>query len=169
MQERLGHQTMCHRFLGPLVASSADGSKLVVLASSGSVYTSTDSGTTRVSNSIPVNTQQTFFVSSSADGTKLVLIPGGWYGGQYGTYETGLIFTSYSTPTPQLNLTSSNNNLAFSWIVPSTNFVLQQNLDLTTTNWVTLTNVPTLNFTNLQDEVTLSPTNSSSFFRLIAQ
>jgi hypothetical protein len=48
-------------------------------------------------------------------------------------------------------------------------FTLQQNSDLVTPNWMTLTNMPTLNLTNLQDEVTFSPTNSSSFFRLIAQ
>jgi hypothetical protein len=53
--------------------------------------------------------------------------------------------------------------------VPSTNFGLQQNLDLSTTNWVTLTNAPVLNLTNLQDEIILSPTNSSGFFRLISQ
>jgi hypothetical protein len=47
--------------------------------------------------------------------------------------------------------------------------VLQQNLDLTTTDWVTLTNTPMLNFTNLDDEVTLSPTNSSGFYRLVSQ
>jgi len=56
-----------------------------------------------------------------------------------------------------------------SWLVPSTNFVLQQKPDLTTTGWEILTNAPALNLTNLQDEVTLSPTNNSGFFRLISQ
>ena len=60
----------------------------------------------------------------------------------------------------------SNNNLVLSWIVPTTNFVLQQNLDLTTTNWTNVTNAPVLNLTNLQDEVVLSPTNDSGFYRL---
>jgi hypothetical protein len=68
-----------------------------------------------------------------------------------------------------LNLGPTNGSLAFSWTIPSTNFVLQQNLDLTTTNWVTLTNTPALNLTNLQNQICLSPTNSSAFFRLIAQ
>jgi len=44
--------------------------------------------------------------------------------------------------------------------------VLQQNLDLTTTNWTDVTNPPALNLTSLQDEVVLSPTNSSGFYRL---
>jgi hypothetical protein len=50
--------------------------------------------------------------------------------------------------------------------VPSTNFVLQQNLDLTGTNWVTLTNTPALNLANLQNQITLPPSSGSSFYRL---
>jgi hypothetical protein len=34
---------------------------------------------------------------------------------------------------------------------------------------VTLTNTPALNLTNLNNELTLSPSNSSGFFRLISQ
>jgi hypothetical protein len=34
---------------------------------------------------------------------------------------------------------------------------------------VTLTNTPALNFTNLNDEVRLSATNTSGFFRLVTQ
>jgi hypothetical protein len=71
-----------------------------------------------------------------------------------------------TTPTPQLNIAASSTNLTLSWIIPSTNFALQQNFDLTTTNWTTLTNVPTLNLTNLQNQVIVSPSNSSGFYRL---
>ncbi|HEU6448663.1 MAG TPA: hypothetical protein VFV23_09535 [Verrucomicrobiae bacterium] len=60
-----------------------------------------------------------------------------------------------------------SNNLNFSWLIPSTNFVLQQSFDLA--NWATLTNSPTLNFTDLNEELSLTPTNNSGFFRLIAQ
>jgi hypothetical protein len=56
--------------------------------------------------------------------------------------------------------------MALAWIIPSTNFVLQQNLDLTTTNWMDVTNTPVLNLTSLQNEIALSPTNSSGFYRL---
>lgn len=65
-----------------------------------------------------------------------------------------------------MNITPTNGNLMLSWTVPSTNFVLQQDLDLTTTNWTDVTNTPTLNLTNLQDEVILSPIGSSGFYRL---
>jgi hypothetical protein len=40
-------------------------------------------------------------------------------------------------------------------------------MDLTTTNWITLTNVPVLNLSNLQHEVILSPTGSSGYYRLV--
>jgi len=65
-----------------------------------------------------------------------------------------------------LNITPVNNNLVLSWLLPSTDFVLQENLDLTTTNWVTLTNSPALNFNNLQNQVMLSPSHNSGFYRL---
>ncbi len=81
----------------------------------------------------------------------------------------GGVWTLQTPPTPQLNVALSDTNLVFSWIVPSTNFVLQENSDLTTTDWLTLTNTPTLNLSNLNDEVVLPPTNNGGFFRLVAQ
>jgi hypothetical protein len=148
------------------IASSADGSKLVAAAQNGSLfYISTNSGASWTQgNNVPSGTFDG--ITSSADGNKLVIIPGHFYSGTIGSFVGGPIFTSYSTPTPQLSLTSLNNNFAISWIVPSTNFVLQQNCDLTTPNWVTLTNVPTLNLSNLQDQVFFSPSNSNGFYRL---
>jgi len=78
----------------------------------------------------------------------------------------GGIYTRQFTPEPVLNITSASNNLVLSWIVPSMDFVLQQNSDLTTTNWADLTNKPTLNLTNLQYQVSVSLTNGRSFYRL---
>jgi hypothetical protein len=43
---------------------------------------------------------------------------------------------------------------------------LQQNSDLTTTNWTVMTNAPVLNLTNLQNQVILSPSGSNAFYRL---
>ena len=77
------------------------------------------------------------------------------------------IYTSYSTPAPLLNIVPSDANLALSWIIPSTNFILQQSPDLS--SWTDVTNAPTLNLTTLQNVVTLSPTNSSGFYRLASQ
>jgi hypothetical protein len=69
-------------------------------------------------------------------------------------------------PPPMLNISASTDILTLSWVTPSTNYVLQENSDLTTTNWVTLTNTPVLNLTNFQNQVTLSPSKSSGFYRL---
>ena len=144
------------------VASSADGSRLVAVAGgshslqppmivNGPIYTSTNRGTTWVSNSVPV--QYWISVASSADGRKLVAAVSG-----------GGIWTLQTTPSPQMSITPANGNLALSWIVPSTNFVLQQSSDLI--SWTDAVATPTLNLTNLQNEVTLPLTGSNTFYRL---
>jgi hypothetical protein len=60
-------------------------------------------------------------------------------------------------------------NFVVSWAVPSTNFVLQQNTDLTTSDWLTMPNTPVLNVTNLQYEIGLLPTNGAAYYRLTTQ
>jgi photosystem II stability/assembly factor-like uncharacterized protein len=110
------------------VASSADGTKLIAAAGaltlSGPIYTSTDSGVTWTSNNVPFTNWEA--VAISADGCKLVAGCARGSGGP--------IFISSSPPAPQVNVVPQNGNLALSWLMPSTNFVLQQNVDLTTTN-----------------------------------
>ncbi len=133
------------------VGSSADGNNLTAAAHLVPLCRSTNGGNTWVSTVSPGKTWQG--VASSADGNKLVAID-----------ESGGIWTLQTTPTPQLSLTPSGSNLTASWVVPSTNFVLQQCADLT--SWTDMTNTPALNLTNLQDEVILSPTNSIGFYRL---
>jgi len=67
-------------------------------------------------------------------------------------------------PAPQMNLMQTNGSLQLSWLVPSTNFVVQQSSDLL--NWESVTNTPELDCNNLQDEMILLPCNASGFFRL---
>ena len=147
------------------VAISADGSKMVAVndvangilpPTISSIYTTTNSGITWQTNNAPVTNWQA--VASSADGSKLVA-----------TTASSGIWTSQTALSPRLNTTSANTNLTLSWIVPSASFVLQQNSDLSTGNWVILTNPPVLNPANLQNEVLISPSSSNSFFRLIAR
>jgi photosystem II stability/assembly factor-like uncharacterized protein len=135
----------------PSVASSADGTKLVAAVPYGTIYTSTNSGTTWISNNVP-NANWSCVVSS-ADGNKLVA-----------TVNGGGIYILQTTPAPQLNITPTNGNFTLSWIVPSTSFVLQQGSDLS--GWTDLTDTPVLNLTNLHNEVILSPTGYSGFYRL---
>jgi hypothetical protein len=61
-------------------------------------------------------------------------------------------------------LTPTGDNFVLSWVVPSTNFVLQHSSNLG--SWTDVTNKPALNLTNLQNEVMLSPKGSSGFYRL---
>jgi hypothetical protein len=140
------------------VAMSADGTKLVAvnwadgnIASVSSIYTSTNSGATWQTNNAPNKAWQS--VVSSADGGKLVA-----------AVEGGGLWISQTTPAPHMNITPTNGNLMLSWMVPSTNFVMQESPDLG--SWADMTNPPVLNLTNLQDEVILPPTNSSGFYRL---
>jgi hypothetical protein len=149
------------------LACSADGNTLVAGLEGGlgigAVYTSSDWGNTWISNNIPANsipnTGYKWALAASADGGKLVAALSSE------TYVSD-IFTSYSPPSPKLNLAFLNGNLAVSWLIPSTNLVLQQNSDLTSTNWCNVTNTPVLNFTNLQYQVTLPAPAGSAFFRL---
>lgn len=155
-----GSWTSNNIIAGGGIASSADGSKLVACNTNGQIYISTNHGISWISNNIVG--RRWGCVASSADGNKLFAAEGADGAGGY-------VWTYQTTPSPNLNVATTNINVALSWLVPSTNFVLQQNSDLATTDWVTLTNTPTLNFTNLNYEVTLSPSNSSGFFRLITQ
>lgn len=138
----------------PSLAISAEGKKMfIVIGTTNNLYSSADFGAVWVTN----NTPSAFkFIACSADGSRLVAI------------GSSNIYTSFSAPMPALNCVALTNNLSLSWLIPSTNFVLQQNLDLATGNWVTLTNTPTLNLTNLCNELMVTPTNDSGFYRLAA-
>jgi hypothetical protein len=117
----------------------------------GLIYASTNSGTTWATSD--PDWENWSSITSSSDGNKLTAM-----------VFMGGIYNSYFTPSPQLNLTPTNGSFKLSWIIPSTNFVMQQSADLF--SWSDVTNAPVLNLTNLQNEVILSPTNTSSFFRL---
>jgi hypothetical protein len=135
------------------IASSADGRKLVAAGSGALIYDSTDYGLTWTTNVSPSGYWSS--VVSSADGTKLAAAVNG-----------GGIWTSQTAPAPFLNIMMTNGNLTLSWIDPSANFILQQISDLTTTNWTGVTNMPALNLTNLQNDVTLPLPISNTFYRL---
>ena len=136
------------------VSLSADGSTIAAggeASSHPSIYVSTNFGAAWVSSSLSGASVSS--VASSADGGKLFAVS-----------LDGKIYTSQFTPSPHLNLTPSSTNFTLGWTVPSTNFVLQQSADLLA--WAEVTNPPVLNLTNLQNQVTLPPSGSRSFFRL---
>jgi photosystem II stability/assembly factor-like uncharacterized protein len=146
------------------VASSADGKSLVAVGYQGNtpIFVSTNSGNSWVRQTNASLIALWNAVASSADGHKMFAATCGFLVND----SSGGIYRLQTTPSPRMNLILLSTNLAFLWTVPSANFVLQQNVDLNTSNWMTLTDTPALNLTNLQNQVMLSPTNSSGFYRL---
>jgi hypothetical protein len=140
------------------IASSADGTH-AILARRGNpaaLFLSTNSGVSWATANAPSNYWNS--VASSADGNMLAA-----------TVSGGGIWIGRTGAAPQLNVGFSGSNCMLSWTVASTNLVLQQSADLLGDNWVTLTDLPSLNLTNLQEQLTITPTNGSGFFRLMAQ
>lgn len=135
-------------------AVSADGRRLIV-SGYNSIYTSADQGVTWVSNNAP-RLPEWSAVASSADGRALVAAG-----------YPGSIYYLKTTPSPSLNigLAAAGGNLGLSWVIPSTNFVLEQSPDLA--SWSDVTNVPALNPLSLQYEVTLPLPNGNGFYRLV--
>lgn len=141
---------------GQSVASSADGAKLMV--SGNTVYLSDDYGMTWRTN-ITTGTISSG-AACSADGCRLAIA---CFSPQRG------LWVSQTNPSPRLEVQMGITNLALKWIVPSTNFVLQQNGDLATTNWASVTNFPSLNYTNIQFEVRVPASETNGYFRLMQQ
>jgi hypothetical protein len=148
------------------IAISADGTRLVAVAGStivsqygqGYIYISSNAGATWSQNEAPFKCW--LGVASSADGNKLVAAaqPGRLLS------PPGGIYTAQTTVAPVVHQTFSNNWHQLSWIIPSKTFLLQESRDLS--SWTNATETPVLNLTNLQNEVVLSPTNGSGFYRL---
>lgn len=139
---------------GDAMACSANGSTLMAVGFQNALDTSTNFGASWVSNNVPPARVMTF--ACSADGNELLA-----------AQEPGGIWVLRTPPSPRLNDSLSNGSLNLSWIVPSTNMVLWQSPDLV--NWTLLTNAPSLNDSNLQEQLAIPATNTSAFFRLISQ
>lgn len=139
---------------GSSVNSSADGTRLAAAGSPGRIYFSEDSGVTWTLTSAASNSWPS--IVCSADGNAWLALDSGHK----------LLWKSQSTPAPLLGAASIHDNLVLSWTVPSVDLILQQNSDLSMTNWMNVEGTPVLNLTNLQNQIMLSPTNSSGFYRL---
>lgn len=151
---------------------SANGTKLVVMGSSYNIgpaaaYISTDSGTTWTQADFPAGSAYwRVSAAASADGNQLVAAANS--GGFIYTLQFPLP-PSPSLPAPRLSISPAGANLTLAWLVPSTSFVLQQNVDLSTSNWTDVLTLPTLNLTNLHYQATVSPPNGRGFFRFMQQ
>jgi len=140
---------------GSAVASSADGLRLAVLLQPSGVATSTNGGITWDTNNVPIFGYR---IASSADGNKLFVT--------FISYLADGIWIGTNAPSaPAFRFNVANGAAHFDWPVPSSDSVLQENSDLGTTNWISLTNLPALNPTNLHQELAL-PVSGTGFFRL---
>jgi len=148
------------------VAVSADGSRMAAVAYSGSsvagagnggIYTSSDYGITWVANLLPSLSWSC--VVMSADGQTIVAA--------VGHPGSGGVYVAQFMPAPILSLAAVAGVQTVSWLLPSTNFALQCSPDLAAPSWQNVTNEPTLNLTNLHDEVAIPlPLTGNAFYRL---
>ncbi len=155
---------------GQSIASSIDGTRLAA-AILGQLYTSTDSGVSwQRDTTAPYMINGSYSIASSADGHILLLAELG-----------GLVYVRSNPPPilPTVSISLTNflnqqtgytNYVTLSWPSWATNVVVQQNSNLTTASWTTVTNLPTLitntitQTTNYQVVVPLS--GSQGFYRL---
>ena len=131
------------------VVSSPDGSKLAA-ASTGAVFTSSDSGATWISNNVPAMFWAA--VAMSTNGSRMVAVS-----------PLGQIYISQAAP-PSLNITRESTNVRLSWPTSAGNFALQQEPTVTDTNWTDVTNV--VNVVNEQNQVLVPLSTPKMVFRL---
>ena len=148
--------------LGPapvFLAASADGRQWVAAnqggpgENAGGISISRDSGINWLATAAPMTNWSS--VASSADGNRLVAAVNG-----------GGIWISETTSMPRLNLSRRGTNLLVAWLLPSTDFGLEEKADLNATNWMEVTSAPALNLNHLQNQVTLPQPVGNRFYRL---
>jgi hypothetical protein len=139
---------------------SADGRNLFASTASdgplngaNAIYRSTNFGANWTRLSAP--TPWWMSIAASADAGRLV-IP-----------AVRTIYTAQLIQPPALNILSTNGVVSLSWIMPSTNFVLQQSVDLAAGNWTEATETPSFDPTTLQQSVTVPATAANSFYRMM--
>jgi hypothetical protein len=122
------------------------------------IFTSLDTGQTWTSNNAPA--LQWTGVCMSADSSFMAAST------RSDASDQGGVYIAHLPAQPSLSIAQSGANLSLSWPLPSAGFVLQQSADITSTNWVTLTN--SANPSNYWNQVTLSPPAAgNAFYRLV--
>lgn len=130
------------------IACSANGCVLFGLGSNW-IYSSVDAGADWTTNDAPLANWAAIAISADGSHAAAAVSGGGIYVLQ---------------PLPQLNLTSSSNNMTAYWPTGYVGFGLQQTTNLSAPNWLAITNVPTAS--NGLYQITLPATNTQLFLRL---
>lgn len=162
------------------ILATDDKTRIVVMVrDNGPIYSSTNSGMTWTVINAPGTYE--FPLTSGPDGggyfAKAAIHPSfgnqtstnspasNWYA--IGTAPDGsklVMIGDSSQPAPVLTITHSGNAVVVSWSSSFTGFVLQQNNDLSTTNWIDVTNA--VSVVGEQNQVITPPTSSNNFYRL---
>ena len=100
-------------------------------------------------------------MASSADGGALVAVAAS---DANIDANSGAIYLAQSIQPPLMSVAPIAGQLELSWLIPSTNFVLEQSPDLY--NWTEVTNTSILNLANLQEQMVVPATNVTGFYRL---
>jgi hypothetical protein len=140
-------------------ACSADGAKVFASGNDGNVYTSTNSGVTWASNSIPLPAQG---VACSSDAAKVYAF---FNVGDPDSGFSGYVFTPQEA---LLSIAPAGANVILSW--PASylaNFQLEENADTATTNWTSVAATPEIVGNYFQ--VTNAAAGGGKFFRLKSQ
>jgi len=143
------------------ITMSANGNMIAAMTGveqPGLIYVSTNLGAAWTTNSPIFNWSA---VASSADGGELAAAA--FQDSDY-DINSGKIYLSQTVVPPIMAIGPAGNRVQLSWLVPSTNFVLQQCSHFAT--WMDMTNIPVLNPDNLQYAVTIPSTNGAGFYRL---
>jgi hypothetical protein len=155
--------------------ASEDKRRLVIAADSGPIIFSENSGVSWTSINQPGRYE--FTLATSPKGSAIVAalsfgnLPiekigtNNWYSVVSGADGSKLVLTGGpSQSAPVLSIAASGNNVLLSWPSSFTGFILQQNSDLTTANWVNVTNA--VDTIDGQFVVTLPLADGNNFFRL---
>jgi hypothetical protein len=141
------------------VAMSSDASRMFALTAvssptgRNSVFMSTNCG----ANWFEISSPNAWWsdIATSADAGKAVAVAS----------LTNAIFTLKLFSPPILTITKGD-ALQLSWLTPSSEYELQRADELVNDNWTKLAVSPTLDLTNLLQQVSIPATNSKAYFRL---
>jgi hypothetical protein len=154
------------------LASSADGRNLMaagnipnhITADIGPLYVSEDYGETW--SLVPQFARGLWSSAAfSADGSKLVVAT---VGDPAGPDASGL-HLHQSAPRPLLKMRFTEGNAVISWIIPSSDFRLQETSSVPNANWIEAPGIQTVNLSNLENEWKLSQQVGRQFYRLKSQ
>lgn len=155
---------------------------VLMVRDNGPIYSSTNSGMTWTIINTPGKYRFPLLVGPRGDGfwVKGEIRPSpehqtstnppseDWYAVVTAPNGNRLVVTSnVSQPTPALTITPSGSGVVVSWPAEFTGFVLQETSDLTTTNWVGVTN--SVNVVGGENQVLISSPAGNNFYRLRSQ